>query len=110
MLDTLYDFGTKLTQFFGESTLGNIGLSKQDRARKAEQFSGVPFSDLLPYEAFDSEQPLALADKRLRLSRWRRYAGRSVVQAYSPGHQRRFVAAKRWRGTSVALAGSDTGW
>lgn len=65
MLDLLHTFGTKITKVLGEVDLGNFGVSNQKNEEKEDCFAGVPFADLLPYEAFDEDSGLFVGGKSL---------------------------------------------
>ena len=65
MLDTLHKIGAKITQFLGDPDIGYSNLSLRDYTQRETVFSGVPFANVLPYEAFDEESGLFISEKSL---------------------------------------------
>ncbi len=60
MLKSIHNLGEKILNLFGQEGAEQVGVRN-----KEESFSGVPFSDILPYEAYDQESGLFVGKNSL---------------------------------------------
>lgn len=58
MIETLSKIGGRIINFLNESDADYEDISLRDLSQKASLYSGVPFADVLPYDAFDEETGL----------------------------------------------------
>ncbi len=63
MLNLLNQIGSKITGFLGDADIGYKNLSLEDYKSRRIPFSGVPFAQVLPYEAYDEEMGLFFGQK-----------------------------------------------
>jgi conjugal transfer ATP-binding protein TraC len=65
MLSAFNQIGAKITKLLGDPDIGCADLSLKDYNNRDVIFSGVPFAQVLPYDAFDEESGLFIGEKSL---------------------------------------------